>query len=535
MAYSKGKKRQSKRVELERLETGVPRLDSILRGGFVKGSTYTLFGPPGAGKTLLANQVCFYHIKEHQGQCVYLTLLAETHGKMMRHLETLDFFDSECISNGKLTYISAYQTLKKEKLQGVLHLIRKTLTEHRTTFFVLDGLQIAGKIVNAKEEFDEFIHELQAYFSMLNCTALLMSPNHEALSDDAENFITDGIIELSYRLVGPRAVRELTVHKFRGTDYLLGRHEVEITQSGLQIHPRTEIQFNEPPAKADENRIRMGFGIKRLDEMLGGGLLSGTATTLLGSPGTGKTMLGLSFLVEGAKHGQKGVYFGFYEPPPRLIEKAERVGIKLKKYVDRKMIELIWQPPLEHYMDALAEQLLEKASTEKKDNEKRRLFIDGIEGFRSAAVYMDRMPRFISAFTNQLRMSDITTLITEELDLFKPEVEMPNPELATVTEGVILVRYVELKSQIHRLISILKMRESRYDTSIREFNILDRGIIVSRSFESAENVLSGHGGLLHGQGQGQTHFQSASGNSEKEVKIPPSLKGKGTKKRGFKK
>jgi circadian clock protein KaiC len=305
-----------------------------------------------------------------------------------------------------------------------------------------------------------------------------------------ENAVVDGIIELSDSLVGPRAVRELVVHKFRGGDYLRGRHEVEITGQGIVIHPRTEIQFDKPQAEAKEERVRMGFGVTELDKMTFGGLPSGSTTALLGAPGTGKTMLGLSFLVEGARQGQHGTYFGFYEPPPRLMEKAAQVGIELEQYVRKGLIEVVWQPPLEHMLDSLAEQLLEKVRD--STGPRRRLFFDGVEGFRAASVYPDRMPRFLSAFCNQLRMLDVTTLMTEELPLFRPEIDMPNPELANVVETVVLLRYVELKSQLYRLLSIMKMRESRYDTSIREFQITDTGIRVASTFESAEAILTGH-------------------------------------------
>ncbi len=507
---------QKSRIELERIVTGVPRLDYILKGGFIKGGTYTIMGPPGSGKTIFGNQICFNHIEDKKGHCVYITLLAESHGKMLTHLGTLNFFKPEVIPE-YLFYMSGYRALKKDKLPGLLELIQKTIKERRASILILDGIQAAAKHADEKMDFEEFIHELQAYANILQCTTLMLTPANRVKTDDVENVVVDGVIEMSYQLIGPRAVRELTVHKFRGTDFMVGKHETEITANGLQIHPRTEIQFDEPAEDAQEERIRMGFGIKKLDEMLQGGLMSGTTTVLLGSPGTGKTMLGLTFLVEGAKKKQKGIYFGFYEPPPRLIEKAERIGIPLRKYVDEGLIEIIWQPPLEHYMDALAERLLEKIKSDNHD--KGRLFIDGVEGFRSAAIYQDRIKRFLSAFCNQLRMSDVTTLITEELDLYKSEVELPTPELATVTEGVILVRYLELNSQIHRLISILKMRESLYDTSIREFEINDSGIQVSDSFKSAEAVLSGKGELLKGK---------ASGGAKKSVgqKIREKLKPK---------
>lgn len=470
-----------------RVKSGIPRLDYILKGGLLRGGTYTVMGPPGSGKTILGNQFCFNYASQTGDRCVYLTLLVESFDKMLRHMESLDFFKREYVSE-RIVYVSGYPALKKDGADGLLALIRGVLDEHKPAIFVIDGMESLRQFADGEQRVKEFVHELQAFTSLIGCTTLLMTFKDPSYAY-TENAVVDGIVELSDTLVGPRAVRELTVHKFRGGDYLRGRHEVEITGHGLVIHPRTEIQFDKPPGEATEKRIRMGFGVREFDKMLFGGLPSGSATALLGAPGAGKTMLGLSFLVEGAKQGQKGVYFGFYEPPPRLIEKAAQINIPLEKYVASGQIELIWQPPLEHMLDSLAEQLLEKI----RENEaaRRRLFVDGIEGFRAASVYPDRMPRFLSAFCNQLRMYDVTGLITEELPLFRPEIDMPNPELANVVETVVLLRYVELKSQLYRLVSIMKMRESQYDTSIREFKITDSGLEVAASFESAEAILSG--------------------------------------------
>lgn len=470
-----------------RLESGIKRLDYILHGGFLRGGAYTLMGPPGSGKTLLANQLCFNLIeREPDASCVYVTLLVETFAKMFRHLSSMRFFDERQIGS-RLYYVSGYPALKEEGFAGLLALVRKTVRERRAAVVVIDGLESAESCASSPQEYREFVHELQALGALVGCTMLLLTSVRER--EHIENSLVDGVVELSDRLVGPRAVRELTVHKFRGSNYLRGRHEVEIDAGGLVIHPRTEIQFDSPPGHATEERVRMKFGIRRLDEMLHGGIPSGSTTALLGSPGTGKTILGLSFLVEGARRGQHGIYFGFYEPPPRLIEKAEDIGIDLRRWVDEGLIELLWRPPLEHMMDSLAEQLLERLRDAPRP--RTRLFVDGIEGFRAAAVHPDRVPRFLSALTNQLRMMDVTTLVSEELELFRPEIQMPNPELANVVESVLLLRYVELRSQVHRLISIMKMRESRYDAAIREFKLSAKGIDVADSFESAESILSG--------------------------------------------
>jgi circadian clock protein KaiC len=482
---------KSGEVRDTRVKSSTPRLDFILKGGLKQGGTYAVMGPPGSGKTIFANQLCCNHIEKNGGRCVYMTLLVESHSKMVAHLNSMSFFKPEYIPD-RLYYISGYQEVRRDGFTGLLELIRRSLRERKANLFVIDGMESAEQFATSPQAYREFVHSLQATASLLGCTTLLLS-NVRARTH-VENALVDGVIELSDQLIGPRAVRELTVHKFRGGDYLRGRHEVEITDDGMVIHPRTEIQFARPPEIAREQRVRMAFGLPRLDEMLGGGLPSGSTTALVGAPGTGKTLLGLSFLVEGARQGQHGTYFGFYEPPPRLIEKAEDVGIPLERYVKDGRIDLVWQPPLEHFMDSLAEQLLEKMKGEAK-KERRRLFIDGAEGFRAAAVYPDRIPRFLSALTNQLRMQDVTTVMTDELELFKSEVDLPTPELANVVETVLLLRYVELRSQIYRLLSIMKMRESRYDTSLREFRIEPEGLDVADSFESAEVILSGHGRL----------------------------------------
>ncbi|MBC5782521.1 AAA family ATPase [Ramlibacter sp. USB13] len=471
-----------------RVESGIPRLDFILKGGFFRGGTYTLFGPPGAGKTILANQFCFNHIALTGQNCVYITVLAESHAKMVRHLSSLSFFDAQVVGRS-LKYIAGYQTLRSEGLDGLLRLLRETLVREKPSILVIDGLESIEQAAEHRARTKEFLNQLQAFTALTETTTLLCAVEQPGEVRRDENAMVDGVIELSDQLIGPRAVRELTVHKFRGCGYLRGRHEVEITENGVQIHPRTEIQFDQPPQHATEERERMGFGIEGLDRMMNGGVLSGSTLALLGAPGSGKTTLGLCFLVEGAQRGHKGMYFGFYEPPPRLLERAEAMGIPLRRYVDEGLIELVWQPPLEHYMDSLAESLLERVRAEK--HARRRLFVDGVQGFAAATVYQDRMPRFLSALTNQLRTWDVTTVISEELPLFGSQLELPNPELAHVVETVVLLRYVELKSQLHRLVSIMKMRESLYDTAIREFTIDTHGIEVSGSFESAEAILSG--------------------------------------------
>jgi circadian clock protein KaiC len=437
---------------------------------------------------------------------------------MLANLAEMTFFDQSLIPD-KIHYISGYLELEKEGLKGLLEMVRRAAQRHHATLLIIDGMDAAKEFARSDLSFKRFLQDLQAFAGILGCTTLLLSPPHEGASHP-EKTAVDGIFELSLWLSGPRAVRELVALKFRGSGSLLGRHEVEISEKGLVIHPRTEVQFANPPENGREDRIRMAFGIPRLDESLQGGVLSSSTTMLLGAPGTGKTLLGLHFLLQGAREGQPGAYFGFYETPPRLMEKAAGVGMKdLKKYVDSGLIEIQWQPPLEHNMDSLAERLLERLH--ERNARRLRLFIDGVSGFRSAAVYPERIGRFFSALSHQLRMLDATTLYSEETPLLSSGVEAPLAESAAYVENIILLRYVELRSQLYRLISLMKMRESQYDSSIREFSITGEGIRVADTFKSAEDILTGHARLRNG-------------SKDKDLSAPMDMAGaKKAKKGGF--
>src|SRR4051812_14569848 len=95
--------------QTERVPTGVQGLDTLLRGGLVQGGVYMVLGMPGAGKTILGNQVCFHHVSTG-GRALYVTLLAESHTRMISNLSSMDFFEPSVIP-GSMAYLSAYSVL----------------------------------------------------------------------------------------------------------------------------------------------------------------------------------------------------------------------------------------------------------------------------------------------------------------------------------------------------------------------------------------------------------------------------------------
>lgn len=472
--------------QLERVPSGIPGLDVILNGGFFRGGVYMLMGSPGAGKTVMGNQICFNHVKAG-GRAIYVTLLAETHARMIMHLKAMSFFDPSVVGE-ELYYISGYQLLEKDGLGGLLKLLRQIVRDRKATLLVLDGLAAAGAIAESSLTYKRFLHELQVQLESTGATGILLTQPTVETGSYSEHTMVDGLVTMTDQLAGQRAIREIEVPKFRGSGYLRGKHMFEITGDGIRVYPRTESLYASldfPPATSRE---RMTFNVSRLDEMLHGGLLSGSTTMILGAPGSGKTVLGMHFLCAGALKGERGLYFGFYETPPHLIQKMDQLGLDLSGHVERGSIELVWRPPLEDIADALVQRLLEAVERSKV----RRLFVDSLHVFHDSTLYPERMSRFFTALSNELRARGVTTIFAVEMpELFSPNISVPLERVSAITDNIFFLRYVELRSQLYRLISILKVRESGYEPAIREFRISENGIEVASTFESAEAILTG--------------------------------------------
>ena len=470
---------------LERVPTGIPGLDTVLRGGFLKAGIYIVRGEPGAGKTILGNQFCFNHVAAGH-HAVYVTLLAETHDRMLQHMQTMSFFEPASIPDG-LYYVNGFRVLEEDGIKGFIDLLRHEIRAHNATLLVLDGLLATEQSSESDRDFKKFIHELQAHIAVEACTALLLT-NGRRNDYHPEHTMVDGLIELHDVLFGMQAERELEVRKLRGTAALRGRHSFRITEAGIVVYPRLEALLARPSADDEWPDERCATGVDQLDAMLGGGIPRGTATLVLGASGAGKTSLGLHFLARSSAE-EPGLLFGFYEMPLRLRLKAAHIGIKLDGLIEQGHLEILWHPPTEDILDSLGNRLVEAVRRRRVS----RLVIDGLLAFQEiAADRPHRIGRFLTALANELRVLNVTTFYTAETrNLIGAVIEGPTIGLSTIAENLILLRYVEMRSQLRRLISIVKMRDSDFDSSLREFRITSTGIQLAHTFDSAEAILSG--------------------------------------------
>ncbi len=469
---------------LPRFSTGIPGLDTVFGGGFVEGASYIVQGQPGAGKTILGNQIAFATAAAGK-KVLYVTLLAETHDRLFQSLSTLNFFEKDRLGSN-IVYVSVFQTLTKEGLGAVVDLLRKETKRQNASLIVFDGLLNARDRAETDLDVKTFVAEVQSQAAFVGCTVLFLTS--AGIHDDSpEHTMVDGVLELHDELVGVRTVRRLRTRKSRGSAALGGYHQYEIGDDGIAVFPRIEAAFHTPSATDKPDPRPLRSGIQGFDEITGGGLPQGSITLLIGPSGCGKTSFGLNFL-SASSAAEPGLHFGFYESPERLLLKANALGLDLKGNVEREEVDILWQPLTENLIDKMAYRLLDAVSARGV----KRLFIDSLGGFERAAVHPPRLVEFFAALTNELRAMGVTAVGTWELrDLFASGVAAPGPEISSLLDNLIMMRQVEIRSEYKRVLSVLKIRDQSFQAAPQEVYIDGHGLAIRGQFEQATGISTG--------------------------------------------
>ncbi|MDR6711322.1 circadian clock protein KaiC [Pseudomonas hunanensis] len=469
---------------LKRLTTAIEGLDVLLQGGLVSGSSYIIQGPPGAGKTILANQLAWGHVRDG-GRVLVATLLSESHERLFQYLSTLEFFDQHLVGD-QIQFVSAFDTLQQEGLDAVVRLLRQEIVRQQATLLIVDGLLNARVRAETTLDTKKFVSELQGHAAFAGCTVLLLTSSR-LQEGSPEHTMVDGVIELGETLVGSRAVRHVQLRKTRGSAALSGLHECLIDSTGLKVYPRLEALYSHPSHPGSAALSRTTTGLPALDEILGGGLALGSTSLVMGPSGIGKTSLGLAFLSASTVQAP-GLHFGFYESPERLRLKATALGYDFAALEQSGALQLSWQPTTEGLLDQVGARLLAQVEA----TGAKRVVIDSLGAFSRLAVDTGRLNGFFRALMGELRARDVSILMTWEMrDLFGAQINAPAPDLSSIVDNLMLTRFVEMEARLRRMLSVLKVRDSDHDPALHELCLGAAGITLHKGFEGASGVLSG--------------------------------------------
>jgi circadian clock protein KaiC len=467
------------------IPTGIPSLDVLLGGGIPARQSVVVTGDPGSGKTVLCSQVAFAHAKRG-GSVVLATVASESHDKLLDELRGFSFFDADAIGD-KLFVLSVYPWLKKGAREAKDILLR-TMRERKATMLFIDGLRSLRDLWQDEAKLRDFLYELNVGIAQLGAVALFTTEYPVArLMEYPEATTVDGILSLAMQRHGGRVVRRAQVVKLRGRNHLTSEHMMRITSDGTTIVPRLE-ETTVPSSNFEPTRERATFGLPELDKILEGGLPEKSTTLLAGSTGVGKTLLSLHFCATGAAAGEPSLLVTYSEPVSLLVSRAKAIGLDVTKLCNDGKLHLEYRSSVHVEADELISEIL--GAVEKRGL--KRVVIDGLADVQDTVLDPARVKPLLTALIVRLRDAGVTSVFVKEVSTIAgPVLDFSDTPISITAENMLFLRHVELRGRMHRILSVLKMRESGYDPYVREFEITPRGIRVLDPVHSAAGLLTG--------------------------------------------
>jgi len=220
--------------------------------------------------------------------------------------------------------------------------------------------------------------------------------------------------------------------------------------------------------------MRLESGIPGLDEMIEGGFPFPSVILVSGSAGTGKTTFALKYLCEGAKKGEKGLYFTtLSEPTQWMLRYASQFDFLNKEYFGEEIIyedlgSLLLQPDPEQLLNAIEEKIAEVLP--------QRIVIDPITVV--GGMLKDSYRAFLFDLSNRLKNWNATSILTGEV---KPNELYPS-EISYAVDGIVLLMFSEEAGTRRKYLEVLKMRGTSHITGRQSIDITRAdGIVVLKA------------------------------------------------------
>ena len=469
----------------ERLSTGIAGLDEVIHGGLIPGCAYLVRGGPGSGKTILG--LHFLSAGAVNGEPVLYITLGEPEEQIRKNAETLGFdlagitFLDLSPSSEFFVEVETYDLFSPAEVERVptTQQIVERVRELKPGRVFIDSMTQFRYLATDPFQYRKQVLSFLRFLAEQGTTVLFASEASDEAPDADLQFLSDGVINLELTSRG----RTLSVTKLRGSDFYSGHHTMQITGKGIEVFPKLIPEAYRREYVAET----ISSGVAELDELLHGGLERGSITIITGPSGVGKTTLGLAFMKEAARRGERSAVYLFEESVEILLGRCEAINIPVRSMVEQGTLSMTPIEPLRYAPDEFAR--LVRREVEEKGA--RIVMIDSIAGYRLSMRGEDLVTH-LHALCRYLTNMGVTVLLINEVEAVTGDFRVTEMGISYLADNILFLRYLEMNGELRKAIGVLKKRLSDFEKTMRELEITQSGIRVGKPLTGMRGLLSGN-------------------------------------------
>lgn len=478
-------------VPVRKVSTGISTFDVIAKGGLPEHRTTLVSGTAGSGKTVFATQFLAAGIGEGANG-VFVTF-EESADDIRTNMRSFGWDLPKWEREGKLAFVDASPDPNTEivesgpfELGALLARVEHAVKKVNAKRVSVDSLGAVFSQFSDQSVVRRELFRISAALKNMGVTAMMTA---ERIADygpvarlGVEEFIADNVIILRNVLDDENRRRTIEILKFRGTDHQKGEFPFTIVpHGGMVVIPLSAIELRQKSSD-----VRISSGNAELDEMCGGGFFRDSVILVSGATGTGKTLTVTQFLQGGAEKGERCLLLAFEESREQLFRNARGWGANFEQMERDGLLKVVCDYPDLH---GLEDWLLtiQRMITEFKP---QRVALDSLSALERSGTGK-AFREFVIGLTSFIKHEEITGLFTSTTPSLMGGSSITEAHISTLTDSIILLRYVEMFGEMKRGLTVLKMRGSEHDKRIREFTIDGRGMHLGRPFRNVTGILAG--------------------------------------------
>ncbi|NCO76505.1 MAG: circadian clock protein KaiC [Cyanobacteria bacterium] len=476
---------------IEKLETGIPGFDFLAEGGLPKGRATLVSGTAGSSKTVFASQFLVEGIK--RGENGVFVTFEEPPKAIRRNMSGFGWKIREWEENRQWAFVDASpQPGERPMVTGEYDLgaliarIEYAIRKYSAKRVSLDSLGAIFSHLADSAQVRNDLFRLASALRELGVTAIMTAERTQEYGEisryGVEEFVADNVVILRNVLNDEKRRRTIEILKYRGTNHQKGEYPFTIIPGqGMVIIPLSAIELEQ-----HSSNIRITSGSDQLDKMCGGGFFRDSIILVSGATGTGKTLMVTEFMAGGVQNNERCLVFAFEESREQLFRNATGWGVDFQKMEKEGKLKVVCRYPettgLENHLINMKQTIKEfKPNRVAVDSLSALERVSNLKGFRE----------FIIGLTSFIKQQEIGGLFTSTTPTLLGGSSITEAHISTITDSIILLRYVEMYGEMRRGITVLKMRGSMHDKDIREFTIDHNGMHIGHPFRNVTGILAG--------------------------------------------